>query len=49
MECRIDKKVHFQNLLLFVFNQDRKYAMAAKAAHEICAVYGENAMSERTA
>ena len=49
MECRIDKKVHFRHLILFVFNRDGKSAIAAKVAHEICAVQGENAMPERRA
>ena len=48
MEYCFDKTVHFRKLLLFVFNRDGKNAIVAKAAHEICAVYGENAMPERT-
>ena len=36
-------------MLLFAFNLDGKDAKAAKAAREICAVYGEDAMPERTA
>ena len=38
--------MHFRYLLLFAFN--RGFA-AAKAARDICVVYGENAMVERTA
>ena len=34
MEYRFDKKVHFRQLLLFVFNRDGKNAIAAKAARE---------------
>ena len=49
MEFRFDKKVHFRHLLPFAFNRDGKNAIAAKAAHEICAVYVENAMPGRTA
>ena len=48
MEYSFDKKVHFRHLLLFLFNRDGKNAIAAKASHEICVVYGENAMPERT-
>ncbi len=46
MECQVDKSEHFRHLLLFAFNQGNK---AAKAARDICAVYGEYAMNERTA
>ena len=35
--------------MLFAFNRDGKDAKAAKVAREICAVYGEDAMPERTA
>ena len=45
MECQVEKNVHFRHLL-FAFNQGSK---AAKAARGICAVYGENAIPERTA
>ena len=48
MECLIDKKVYFRHLLLFVFNRDRTNAIDMKAAHEICAVYRENTMPEKT-
>ncbi|RWR98918.1 Histone-lysine N-methyltransferase SETMAR-like protein, partial [Dinothrombium tinctorium] len=46
MECQVEKNEHFRHLLLFAFNQGSK---AAKAARDICAVYGEDAIAERTA
>ena len=46
MECQVDKSEHFQHLLLFAFNQGNK---AAQAVCNICAVYGQDAMNERTA
>ena len=46
MECQAEKNVHFRHLLLFAFNRG---FTAAKAARDICVVYGENAMAERTA
>ncbi|CAI9734608.1 Hypothetical predicted protein [Octopus vulgaris] len=46
MECQVKKNEHFRHLLLFAFNQGSK---AAKAAGDICAVYGEGAIAERTA
>ena len=46
MECQVEKNVHFRYLLLFAFNRG---FTVAKAAREICVVYGENAMAERTA
>ena len=46
MECQVEKNEHFRHLLLFAFNQGSK---AAKAARDICAVYGEGAIAERTA
>ena len=45
MECQVEKNVHFRHLLLFAFNRG---FTAAKAAREICVVYGKNAMAERT-
>ena len=41
MECQVE---HFRHLFLFVFNQGSK---GAKAARDICAVYGESAIAER--
>ena len=49
MECQVEKKEHFRHLLLFAFNHDGEDAKATKAAREICAVYGEDAMPERMA
>lgn len=46
MECQVDKKEYFQHLLLFAFIQGAK---ATNAAREICEVYGEEAMSLKTA
>ena len=46
MECQVETNVHFRHLLLFAFNQGFN---ASKATHDICAVYGENAIAERTA
>ena len=46
MECQVDKNKHFRHHLLFAFNQGAK---ATEAAREICAVYGEGAIAERTA
>ena len=40
------KKKHFRHLLYFAFRWDQK---ATNAAKEICAVYGEDAITERTA
>ncbi|RWR98798.1 Histone-lysine N-methyltransferase SETMAR-like protein, partial [Dinothrombium tinctorium] len=44
MECQVEKNEHFRHL--FAFNQGSK---AAKAARDIFAVYGEDAIAERTA
>ena len=46
MECQVDKNEHFRHHLLFAFNRGAK---ATEAAREICAVYGEGAIAERTA
>ena len=46
MDCQVDKKLHFQHFLLFAFNRSRK---ASKAARDICAVYEEDIIAERTA
>ena len=42
MECQVEKNEHFRHLLLFAFYQGSK---AAKAARDICAVYGEGAIA----
>ena len=46
MECQVEINVDFRHLLLFAFNQGFN---ALKAARDICAVYGENAIAEITA
>ena len=46
MECQVEKLEHFRHILLFEFNRGAK---AAKAARNICAVYGNNAIGESTA
>ena len=46
MECQVDENEHFRHLLLFYFNQ---HLNAAEATRMICCVYGEKAVSERTA
>jgi hypothetical protein len=46
MECQLEKNEHFGNLLLYEFNRGSK---AAEAARNICAVYGEDSIAERTA
>lgn len=46
MECQVNKNEHFRHYLLFAFNRG---ATATEAAREICAVYGERAIAERTA
>ncbi|CAI9734958.1 Histone-lysine N-methyltransferase SETMAR [Octopus vulgaris] len=46
MECQVKKNEYFRHLLLFAFNQGSK---AEKAAGDICAMYGEGAIAERTA
>uniref|UniRef100_A0A914HSH7 Mos1 transposase HTH domain-containing protein n=1 Tax=Globodera rostochiensis TaxID=31243 RepID=A0A914HSH7_GLORO len=43
---QVDKNEHFRHLLLFEFNKGTK---ASEAAQNICAVYGEDAIAERTA
>ena len=45
MECQVEKKLHFRHLLLFHFKQEN----ASEAARNICKVYGEEAITERTA
>ena len=46
MEPQVDKNDHFRHLLLFEFN---KRSNASQAARNICAVYGEDSINERTA
>lgn len=46
LECQFEKNEHFRYLLSFVFNQGY---ITAKAARNICAVYGVDAKNERTA
>jgi [histone H3]-lysine36 N-dimethyltransferase SETMAR len=46
MECQVEKNIHFRHLLLFAFNQG---ITASKATRDICAVYGEGDLVERTA
>ena len=46
MDCQVDKKSHFRHLLLFAFNRGQK---ASEATRDICAVYGKDAIAERTA
>ena len=42
----MEKLEHLRHILLFEFNRGSK---AAEAASNICAVYGDNAIGERTA
>ena len=46
MECQVEKLDHFRQFILFEFNTE---ATAARAAINICAVYGFNDIGERTA
>ena len=46
MECQVEKNEHFRHHLLFAFNRDAK---AFEAHREICAVYEDEAITERTA
>jgi hypothetical protein len=46
MECQVEKNEHFRHLLLYEFNRGSK---ATEAAQNICAVYGEDSVAERTA
>jgi hypothetical protein len=46
MECQVEKNEHSRHLLLYEFNRGSK---AAEAARNICAVYGEDSIAERTA
>ena len=44
MDCQVDKKSHFRHLL-FDFNRGQN---SSKAARDICVVYGEGAITEKT-
>jgi hypothetical protein len=46
LECQVEENEHFQLLPLYEFRQGSK---AAEAARNICAVYGEASIDERTA
>jgi hypothetical protein len=46
MECQVEKNEHFQHLLLYEFDRGSK---AVEASRNICAVYGEDAIAEKTA
>jgi hypothetical protein len=46
VECQVEKNEHFRHLLLYEFNRGSK---AAEAARNICSVYGEDSIAERTA
>lgn len=46
MEIPGGKKTHFRHLLYFAFCRNQK---AAEAARDICAIYGEDAITARTA
>jgi hypothetical protein len=45
MECQVEKDEHF-HFLLYELTRGSK---AAEAARNICAVYGEDSVAERTA
>lgn len=45
MECQVEKNEHFRHILLFEFNRGTN---AAEATRNICYVYGEGAIVERT-
>ena len=45
MDCQVNKKSHFRHLLLFSSNRGQK---ASEVTKDICAVYGEGAIAERT-
>jgi hypothetical protein len=46
MECQVEKNKHFRHLLVYEFSRGSK---AVEAARNICAVYGEDSITERTA
>ena len=45
MDCQVNKQSHFRQLLLFAFNLGQK---ASKVTKNICVVYGEDAIAEKT-
>ena len=46
MQCQVEKLEHFQHILLLEFSGGTK---AVEAARNICAMYRDNAIRERTA
>ena len=44
--CQVEKNEHYRHIFLFSFNKGCK---AAEAAQDICIVYGDGAITERTA
>jgi hypothetical protein len=46
MECQVEKNEHFRHLLLYEFDRGSK---AAEAGRNICDIYGEDSIAERTA
>jgi hypothetical protein len=46
VECQVEKNEHLRHLLLYQFNRGLR---AAEAARNICAVYGEDSIAERSA
>jgi hypothetical protein len=46
MECEVEKNEHFRHLLLYELNRGSE---ASEAAQNICAVYGEDYIAEKTA
>jgi hypothetical protein len=46
MECQVKKNEHFRHHLLYEFSRGSK---DAEAARNICAIYGEDSIAERTA
>jgi len=43
--CQVEKNEHYRHILLFSFNKGCK---TVKAAQDICTVYGDGAITERT-
>lgn len=46
MECQVDKSEHFRHILLYEFNRGTN---ATEAYRNICAVYGPDSVTVRTA